>query len=130
MKKKSKKNKMKNNVKKSKGKKAKSTKPLTKLAKPIKHLTKPEKIPINTGAMIFEGGSSLKNKTGAWRSSRPVIDKKRCISCGICLKFCPEGCIKYDKHKKADVNYDYCKGDGICARECPVKCIKMEKEEK
>jgi len=112
---------------KGKGKKAKSQRSLTTSSKP---LTKKEKFPINIGAIIFEGGSSLKNKTGAWRSSRPIIDKKRCISCGICLKFCPEGCIKYDKKKKADIDYNYCKGDGICARECPVKCIKMEKEEK
>ena len=121
---------MKKKVNKNVKRKMKKNKSSRSLTTSHKHLTKPEKIPINTGAIIFEGGSSLKNKTGAWRSSKPIIDKKRCISCGICLKFCPEGCIKYDKTKKADVNYDYCKGDGICARECPVKCIRMEKEEK
>jgi len=82
------------------------------------------------GAMILEPGSSLRNKTGSWRVLRPAIDKKKCIGCGECIKFCPEGCIKLDKNKKAFVNYDYCKGCGICAQLCPVKAIQMEKEEK
>lgn len=95
-----------------------------------KKARKKEKLPINIGAMIFEPGSSLRNKTGSWRALRPVIDKKKCISCGQCIKFCPDGCIKFDKNKKADVNYDYCKGDGICAQVCPAKAIHMETEEK
>jgi len=81
---------------------------------------------------------SLKNKTGAWRVFRPVVDKTKCINCATCESFCPEGCIlQFDsaKTKKPSLkgNYyeadlDYCKGCGICAEVCPVKCIKMEKE--
>lgn len=76
---------------------------------------------------MAEPGTSRKNKTGTWRSFRPVVDKKKCIKCGICEGFCPDSCITIEKDGST-VNYDYCKGCGICANECPVKCIKMERE--
>lgn len=82
------------------------------------------------GAVIKEPGSSLKNKTGGWRTKKPVVDHKKCIKCGMCWMFCPDNCIKIDKKKGAVINYEYCKGDGICAQVCPVKCIKMVKEKK
>jgi 2-oxoacid:acceptor oxidoreductase delta subunit (pyruvate/2-ketoisovalerate family) len=77
-----------------------------------------------------EAGSSKKTKTGGWRTFRPVIDKSKCTGCMICVRFCPEGAIKLDKNKKADVDYDFCKGCGICFNACPVKAYKMELEEK
>lgn len=84
----------------------------------------------NIGAVITEPGSSIKNKTGSWRSQKPVIDKKKCIKCGRCWQFCPDNAIFMDKEGKANINYDYCKGCLICAAECPAKCIKVVKEEK
>ncbi len=77
--------------------------------------------------------------TGYWRYARPAVDKKKCIGCGACVKYCPEAAIELitndqrlttkNKEKKvADIDYCFCKGCGVCARECPVKAIKMEKE--
>jgi len=81
-------------------------------------------------------GSSLKNKTGSWRNFRPVVDKTKCIACGLCREYCPEPCIMEVKDKNVankkgvyyQADYDYCKGCGICAKVCPVKCIKMVRE--
>jgi 2-oxoacid:acceptor oxidoreductase delta subunit (pyruvate/2-ketoisovalerate family) len=78
-------------------------------------------------------GGSLKNKTGEWRTFRPIVDKSRCINCATCESYCPEGCILQKqgqslKGKYYEADLDYCKGCGICAEVCPVKCIKMEKE--
>ncbi len=81
------------------------------------------------GAVITDAGSSKKNKTGSWRSLKPVIDRERCTGCRICEKFCPDAAVKVI-NKKAEVDYDYCKGCGICSTECPVKCIILEKEKK
>ena len=78
--------------------------------------------------MIVQPNSSLANKTGSWRSYRPVIDKEKCIACGICEKICPDSAAGI-KNKKAFVDYDYCKGCGLCAKECPVQAIKMAKED-
>ncbi len=78
----------------------------------------------SVGATVKEPGNSVKNKTGSWRTFKPILDKEKCIDCGNCILFCPEGCITKDY----DIDYDYCKGCGICAEECPVKAIKMERE--
>ena len=69
------------------------------------------------------------NKTGAWRSIKPVIDIAKCSKCMICWKFCPEPCILI-KDGKPVIDYDYCKGCGICIEVCPKKAIKLEEEKK
>ncbi len=66
--------------------------------------------------------------TGYWRYARPSVDKKKCVGCGTCVKFCPEAVIELDKNNKADIDYCFCKGCGVCARECPQKTITMKKE--
>lgn len=78
---------------------------------------------LNKGAVITEAGNSVQNKTGSWRSFKPIITNK-CIGCGTCARFCPENCILIE-NKKAKINYDYCKGCLICVNECPVKAIKV-----
>jgi len=77
--------------------------------------------------------SSEENKTGSWRTQKPIIDFEKCIGCSRCAKICPEACIamknaKKDKNGKPIIDYSYCKGCGLCAAECPVKAIKMEKD--
>jgi pyruvate ferredoxin oxidoreductase delta subunit len=79
---------------------------------------------------VTEPNTSLHNKTGPWRTEKPETDYKTCVSCGLCSKICPEGCIVmapadgYLKDKPK-TDYDYCKGCALCVRECPVKAIKM-----
>jgi pyruvate ferredoxin oxidoreductase delta subunit len=75
---------------------------------------------------VVDAGSSLDNKTGNWKTFKPVVDSKKCIKCGRCVVYCPDICIKLDKEIK--INYDYCKGCGICSTTCPAKAIKMVKE--
>ena len=79
---------------------------------------------------------STENKTGGWRTLRPVIDYSKCVRCMICWKFCPDAAIdivpddpdsKWDR--KPVYNYDFCKGCGICYHECPVNAIEMVREE-
>ncbi len=64
------------------------------------------------------------NKTGAWRTFRPVLHPENCINCNTCWKFCPDASIKLPDESLGEdtptINYDYCKGCGICANECPV----------
>lgn len=65
------------------------------------------------------------NRTGGWRTSKPILDTKNCIRCTFCWKFCPEVAITFGDDGLPKVNYDYCKGCGICANECPKGCFKM-----
>lgn len=84
----------------------------------------------NKRYLITEPNTTLDNKTGPWRTQKPETDYNTCISCGLCSKICPEGCIammpakNYPKDKPK-TDYDYCKGCALCAHECPVKAIKM-----
>lgn len=73
---------------------------------------------------------SLSNKTGGWRTFKPIVTEK-CRACGICVSNCPEGCIiisDKNSRKKAVIDYDYCKGCLICLEVCPFKAIEKEIE--
>jgi pyruvate ferredoxin oxidoreductase delta subunit len=88
-------------------------------------------VEVTTGAVLKSDGSAMKTKTGGWKSMRPVTDHKKCIACGNCWVFCPEGCVyKRKDDGKFQADYDFCKGCGICPQVCPVKCITMVPEEK
>lgn len=84
-------------------------------------------------SLITKPNTSLANKTGSWRTHRPITDYNICIGCSLCAKICPEGCIEMketapESKLKPTTDYDYCKGCGLCARECPVQAIKMVKD--
>lgn len=85
---------------------------------------------LTVGAVITEPGSTIKNKTGGWRSFKPLWHKDKCIQCMLCWMYCPDIAIPQKNGKRIETNLDYCKGCGICAKVCPVKCIEMVKEEK
>jgi len=97
---------------------------LLKMADEIKYETVEDLPPmtVSTGCMLI-------NKTGGWRSVRPVIDTEECTSCMVCWKFCPDACIIILKEKPV-IDLDYCKGCGICAEECPRGAITLVIEEK
>jgi len=82
------------------------------------------------GAIIDKPGSSKENKTGGWRSFRPVWDKKKCKQCMLCWMFCPENAIPQKDGKRTETDFNYCKGCGICKEVCPFNAIKMVKEKK
>ncbi len=84
---------------------------------------------VNPGCMVFAAGNAANYKTGSWKSMRPILDKQKCIKCGICYIFCPEGCIQEDAEGYFIANLDYCKGCGICPHECWPGAIVMREEE-
>ncbi|MGB4438945.1 MAG: 4Fe-4S binding protein [Sedimentibacter sp.] len=66
--------------------------------------------------------------TASWRTEKPVMNKEKCIECGICMTICPVCSIEGTDEKKYYINYSYCKGCGTCANECPKKAIDMVSE--
>ncbi|MCE5263279.1 MAG: 4Fe-4S binding protein [Deltaproteobacteria bacterium] len=60
---------------------------------------------------------------------RPVIDLKRCLSCGICVEGCPARCLASDvdpgdKHLRASLSEPKkCISCGFCVEECPAEAI-------
>ncbi|MFC1872664.1 4Fe-4S binding protein [Chloroflexota bacterium] len=84
---------------------------------------------IEVGAISTEPGSASQYKTGAWRSQRPTYDYSRCIKCGVCQMYCPEGCVEQDEKEYFAANLYWCKGCGICSKECWTRVITMVEEE-
>jgi len=84
---------------------------------------------IEVGCIVTEPGNASQYKTGDWRSQRPTYDFSKCIKCGMCQIFCPEGCINQNEEGYFVADLFYCKGCGICAHECPTFVITMKEEE-
>ncbi len=83
---------------------------------------------LEIGAICTSPGNTRLYKTGDWRSQKPVYYEERCIKCGMCLLYCPEGCIVRDETGNYVADLYYCKGCGICAKECPVYAVEMVEE--
>ncbi len=83
-----------------------------------------EELPI--GGVITEPGSSVRNKTGGWRTFRPIWHEEKCTHCMICFVYCPDSAILVKEGKVIAIDYDFCKGCGLCAKECPPKFNAIE----
>lgn len=84
---------------------------------------------LRIGSIVAEPGSASQYQTGTWRSQRPLFDSSKCIKCGLCYIFCPEGCVEQNTEGYFEANLFYCKGCGICYRECWPQAITMVEEE-
>jgi len=85
-------------------------------------------IELELGCLITNPGNSKTYFTGSWRSFYPLLNKDRCIKCGICWILCPDAAYTQDREGFYPVDLKYCKGCGICAHECPTGAITMLQE--
>ncbi len=64
-------------------------------------------------------------------SGLPVIDEKKCIACGACIKSCPKNLFELRKRWKGDKKvYVACRNEdkgGIARKNCAVACIGCSK---
>lgn len=68
--------------------------------------------------------TSVKIRTGLWRTQRPVINVERCNHCWwICSSCCPDSAINIEHGNIPVVDYDHCKGCMICVAQCPAHAI-------
>jgi pyruvate ferredoxin oxidoreductase gamma subunit len=73
---------------------------------------------------IHTGATSIKVRTGLWRTMRPVINYENCSGCvWICSTYCPDGAINLRADGYPDIDYDHCKGCLICVAQCPPHAI-------
>ena len=85
---------------------------------------------ITPGGEVYEGGTAADFRTGDWRVSIPEFIADKCKQCLLCTPVCPDAAIPVKDGKRADCDFDHCKGGGICAKVGPFGAIVMKKEEK
>lgn len=54
-----------------------------------------------------------------------IIDEKRCVGCGLCVDFCPEGMVAMDPESEKAVKCDLCGGDPLCVAACPTHALEF-----
>jgi len=64
------------------------------------------------------GCGSRKGKLEMHSASKPKMNQEKCVSCGICIKNCPEKAITYNEKRQAQIDYDKCIGCGQCVASC------------
>ncbi|MCS7298604.1 MAG: 4Fe-4S binding protein [Spirochaetia bacterium] len=84
-------------------------------------------INLNIGGYA-EGSTALNNKTGGWRTFKPVLSRDKCVDCMICWIYCPDDSIVVKDGKMIGFDYEYCKGCRVCANVCPRSAIEMVSE--
>ncbi|AKI96689.1 4Fe-4S binding protein [Kosmotoga pacifica] len=62
------------------------------------------------------------NKEASFEKRTPVIDRKRCTLCGLCVDICPYFALSIENNSVV-VDTDECFGCGLCQSRCPVKAI-------
>jgi pyruvate ferredoxin oxidoreductase delta subunit len=78
---------------------------------------------------LLEKGKAKPFKPGDKKELSPEWDRDKCIRCGLCYAFCPDGAIYRTDDGYFEANLDACKGCGICHRECWFGAISMVMEE-
>ena len=64
------------------------------------------------------GCASVGGKLELHSASQPIISKKNCIGCNVCVKYCAHNAVKLNTERKAEINYDKCVGCGQCVALC------------
>ncbi len=80
------------------------------------------------GGVVPGGARPELNKTGSWRSLRPIWNEGKCIQCLQCWLHCPDDSIEVKDEEVTGMDYVHCKGCGVCAEICPVDAIDMVPE--
>ena len=89
------------------------------------------------GGIIPEPGNTAWNDLSASRTGWvPVLDRDKCIHCGVCDLVCPDFCLAWGdgedggkfERELMGVDYRYCKGCLRCVESCPTGALTKEAE--
>jgi len=57
---------------------------------------------------------------------KPIIDYKKCTSCGSCIEVCPVQVFEKEDKKTVVKKPDECIGCRACEAQCPKQAISVE----
>lgn len=64
------------------------------------------------------GCASTGGKLFLHSSSKPRLEEKKCVGCGVCVESCPQAAVSLGPEKRARIDYDRCIGCGQCIAMC------------
>jgi uncharacterized Fe-S center protein len=71
------------------------------------------------------GCASRKGKMRQHAAFKPSVDAEKCVGCGTCYRYCPEGAITL-KDFKSHIDQDKCVGCAECLAVCRFEAIKHD----
>ncbi len=89
------------------------------------------------GGILPEPGNMAWNDLSASRTGlMPVLDRDKCIHCGVCDLVCPDFCLTWGageaggkfERELMGIDYRYCKGCLRCVESCPSGALTKEAE--
>ncbi len=90
------------------------------------------------GGVLPTPGNTAYNDLHTSRTGwMPVLDRDKCIDCGMCDLVCPDLCLVWSTHIGADgqpavrldgIDYQYCKGCMRCVETCSTAAMTREEE--
>ena len=90
------------------------------------------------GGVLPTPGNTAHNDLRTSRTGwMPVLDRDKCIDCGVCDMVCPDLCLVWSTHVDTDgkpgvtldgVDYQYCKGCMRCVETCSTGAMTREAE--
>ena len=84
-----------------------------------------EKLSPEVGCILLKENRAEPFEEGDKPQMIPFWDRERCVKCGICYLFCPDGAIIRVEEGFFDIIPEKCKGCGICQQECWFGAIEM-----
>ncbi|MEW5869540.1 MAG: nitroreductase family protein [Chloroflexota bacterium] len=55
-----------------------------------------------------------------------IVEKDKCVGCGLCAKICHEQCIRLNNHNKIEINHFLCSTCTQCIAICPLQALSWE----
>ena len=90
------------------------------------------------GGVLPTPGNTAHNNLSTSRTGwMPVLDRNKCIDCGMCDMVCPDLCLVWSTHVDEDgqpkivldgIDYQYCKGCMRCVETCSTAAMTREQE--
>jgi ferredoxin len=71
----------------------------------------------------IEKANTASDGKSRFREMTAVIDRQRCMNCGLCIDICPEQAI--DMNPIVAIDSIKCTGCGSCIKECPNEAISL-----